>query len=121
MERLARPRTPPRRGRLPLRSRQSEVFLLRPPVAYPCFPLYWLPEQQGPPRSCLPSSALFGHTFWGFPFSSLLSGFTKADAPANAIANRVFSAKWFCACRPLLSPSLFSFPRLPHIPLTHSH
>jgi hypothetical protein len=40
------------------------------------------------------------HTFWEFPFSSLLSGFIKADAPANVIANRVFSAKWFCGCRP---------------------
>ena len=46
------------------------------------------------------SSEPFGHIFWEFPFSSLLSGFTKVDAPANAIANRVFSAKWFCGCRP---------------------
>jgi hypothetical protein len=55
--------------------------------------LYWLLERQAAARFSLPTSTPFGRIFWGFPFSSLLSGFIKADAPANAIANRVFSAK----------------------------
>ena len=44
-------------------------------------------------RFSLPTSAPFGHTFWGFPFSLLLSGFIKAGALANAIADRVSSAR----------------------------
>jgi len=92
---------------LPLRFQLSEVSWLQRPVAYRCFRLFWLLARQAVPRFSLPTSAPFGHTFWEFLFSSLLSGFIKADALANAVANRVFSAKWFCGCRPWLSPSRF--------------
>lgn len=78
------------KGALAAGSRLSEVFWLRRPVACPCFPLYWLPERQGPLRPSLPSSLLFGHTSWDSPLSSSVLGFIKADAPANATANRVF-------------------------------
>lgn len=70
------------------------------PAAYRCFRLYSLLERQAALRFSLPSSAPFGHTFWGLRLSSLLLGFIKADALANAIANPVFSVKWFCGCRP---------------------
>ena len=86
------------KGALLLRSRLSEVFWLRRPVAYPCFSLCWLPERLGPLLSCLLSSVLFGPTSSDFPLSSSLWGFIKAGALVNATGTRAFQARSFYGC-----------------------
>ncbi len=81
------------KGGLPQRSRLSEVSWLRATCCLPVLPFVLAAGTAGTATFLSSFIGPFSHTFWGFPFSSSFSGFIKADALANAIANLVFSAK----------------------------